>query len=187
MNPVIDNIRSRRSVRSYADKPLPREVLAQVLEAGNLAPSGMNTQGWRFVVVESAGARKRLADLALPRYQKWLAQASESFRERRKAVDAQSADPVYYSAPAAIFVIGSGMTAPLDCPMVCQNMMLAARSLGIGSCWVYMGQLIMDDPEIQKLFCMKEEEKVYGPIVLGYPNGDFPPAPAKKQAVVKWL
>ena len=52
MNAVIEAIRKRRSVRAYEPKPVPRDVINAIIEAGNEAPSAMNSQPWRFVVVE---------------------------------------------------------------------------------------------------------------------------------------
>ncbi|MBS1192304.1 MAG: Nitroreductase family protein, partial [Nitrospirae bacterium] len=51
MNRVIESIRKRRSIRAYDAKPVPRELVNTVIEAGNEAPSAMNSQPWRFVVV----------------------------------------------------------------------------------------------------------------------------------------
>ena len=106
----------------------------------------------------------------------------------RKEIDARVSDPVYYDAPAIMFVIGSGMTSDFDTPMVCENIMLAARSFGMESCWVYFGQLPLDDHEVRNALEMREGEKVYGPILLGYPKGgEFPAPPPKKDAVIKWI
>jgi nitroreductase len=186
MNPVIETILNRRSVRAYKPDPLPREVLETLVKAGTYAPTGSNAQTWRFVVVTEAPMRARLAELALPRYQKWLSSAPEAFRSLRREIDAASTDPVYYAAPAVVFVIGSGPTGDLDCAMACQNIMLAARSLGIGSCWSYFGQLVLDAPEVRSLLELREGEKVYGPLVLGYPQTGFPEAPPKRPPMVKW-
>ena len=187
MNSLIETIKQRRSVRSFESRPIPKEALNAIINAGNMAPSGCNAQGWRFVVVTDKIFRKKLAELALPRYKKWMEKSGETLKEMRKEIDEKVGDPVYYDAPAVLFVIGSGMTAGLDCPMVCENMMLAARSLGIGSCWVYFGQLVLDDPGIRKSLELKQDENVYGPILLGYPKGDFPEPPLKKDPVVKWI
>jgi nitroreductase len=187
MNQVIENIQKRRSVRFYEPKPIPKEILTDIINAGNLAPSGCNAQGWRFVVAENEAFRNKLAGLAILRYKKWMENAPQQLKDMRKEIDTQAGDPVYYLAPAIIFVIGSGMTADYDSPMVCENIMLAARSLGIGSCWVYFGQLVLDDPEVRKALELKAEEKVYGPILLGYPKGDFPETPEKKPPVIKWI
>ncbi len=187
MNPVIENIKKRRSVRLYESKPISKEILTEIIDAGNSAPSGCNAQNWRFVIVEDAAFRKKLADIAIPRYKEWMKKAPAQMKEMKDAIDAQVSDPVYYSAPVVVFVIGWGMTSDYDTSMVCQNIMLAARSFGIGSCWVYFGQLALDDAEIRKALELKKEEKVYGPILLGYPKGNFPEPPDKKSPTVKWI
>ncbi|MFA6078597.1 MAG: nitroreductase [Candidatus Omnitrophota bacterium] len=187
MNKVIENIAARRSVRYYDSKPIPKDTLQAIIDAGNMAPTGCNAQGWRFVVITDETFRKRMADLALPKYKDWMKRSGESIKELREEIDAVASDPVYYDAPAVLFVIGQGMTADLDSPMVCQNMMLAARSLGIGSCWVFFGQMILDDAQIRSSLELKQGEKVYGPILLGYPKNDFPEPPAKKPPVIKWI
>jgi len=148
--------------------------------------SGNNAQGWRFVVVEDSVLIKKLAALALPRYRAWMEKAPQSLKDKRAGIDKHAEDPVYYSAPVILFVINSGMTSDMDTPMVCQNIMLAARSYGIGSCWVFFGQLPADDPEIRKILELKEGEKIYGPVVLGYPKNGFPEACSKKEPVIKW-
>ena len=187
-NPVLENINNRRSVRNFTNKEISKEILETIIKAGNMAPSGSNVQPWRFVVITDPSARQKLAELALPRYSEWLGKADPQMQERRREVDKITPDPIYYSAPAIIFVIGQGTFNSFDCPMVCENMMLAARSLGIGSCWVFFGQLIIDNPEIRQLLELKADEKVFGPLVLGYPkDGVFPPCPPKKDANVKWV
>ncbi|MCD4813939.1 nitroreductase family protein [bacterium] len=187
MNPVIDTIMQRRSVRFFKDKAIPQAMLETLLLAGSYAPSGNNLQPWRFVVVTDPSFRAKLAEKSLARYQQWIINAPEALQARRREIDAKVTDPVYYGAPAIIFVIGSGMTAEMDCPMACQNIMLAARSFELGSCWVYFGQLAMDDPEIREILALKEGEKIYGPLVLGYPREGFPPSPQKNSLKVKWV
>jgi len=187
MNQIIENIKARRAVRKYSSKPIPREVLETIIAAGNAAPSGCNAQGWRFVVVEDQAFRQKLAGSALPVYKRWIEKVPDQMREMRADIDKQFSDPIYYSAPVVMFVIGSGVTPDMDCPMVCQNMMLAARSLGIGSCWVHFGQFALKDPEVKNALDLKKEEKVYGPVLFGYPEDGFPEAPPKKPAQIKWI
>lgn len=184
---AIETIKKRRSVRSYMQKPIPRDILKIIINAGNCAPSGGNAQGWRFVVVENERFRNKLSELVLPRYKKWMENAPDGLKEMRKEIDANSEDPVYYNAPVIVFIIGSGMTADFDCPMVCENMMLAARSIDIGSCWVYFGQLVLDDQDIREELNLQEDEKVFGPILLGYPKSGFPDGPEKKGPNIKWV
>ncbi len=188
MNPVMETIAERRSVRSYESKPVPHDILVQLIEAANQAPSGMNTQPWRFVVVENPDLKQKLVDIAVPNSLKYL----EGFKESNPALFeaivkryAELPDPVYYSAPAIIFVIGCGSYAGDSCPMACYALMLAAHSFGIGSCWVKLGSLVTDNPEIVQALGMKEDECIYGPILLGYPKAS-PAAPPKKVPAIQW-
>ncbi|MDD5687582.1 MAG: nitroreductase [Elusimicrobia bacterium] len=187
MNSVIETIKKRRSVRHYDSKPIPKDILEIIIDAGNLAPTGGNAQAWRFVVITDEKFRKKLTTLALPRYKNWMTNASQSLKEMRKVIDDSVEDPVYYSAPVVVFVIGTGMTSDCDCSMVCENIMLSARSFDIGSCWVFFGQLVRDEQEVRKALELKESEKVYGPILLGYPKGDFPDSMPKKKPEIKWI
>lgn len=189
MNPVIEAIKKRRSVRSYEDRPVPRDILDIIIDAGNQAPSAMNSQPWRFVIIEDKSLKKKLLRAALPNAKKILENVREFDPERyaqiMKRYD-ELEDPIYYSAPAVIFVIGSGRYADHSCPLACENIMLAAYSLGIGSCWVGFGSMVTEDAEVLKALDLKEDEKIYGPIVLGYPRL-FPDPPQKKPPCVKWL
>lgn len=189
MNQVIEAIKKRRAVRSYKPDPIPRDVIKTIIEAGNEAPSAMNSQPWRFVVVEDKEIKRKLLQAALPNVQKILEPLKETNPERYEQIKkrfAELKDPVYYSAPAILFVIGSGRYADYSCPLACQNIMLAAYSLGAGSCWVAFGSLITDDAEIVKILELKNDEKIFGPILLGYPDV-YPERPSKKEAVIKWV
>lgn len=189
MNAVIEAIKKRRSIRAYEPKPVPRDVLNAVIEAGNEAPSAMNSQPWRFVVVENASAKKKLLSAALPKAKNITETLKDIDPERYEAIKkryAELPDPVYYSAPAIVFVIGNGSYAGHSCPLACENMMLAAHSLGLGSCWVGFGAMVTDDREVLSLLELQEGDSIFGPILLGYPKTN-PPRPPKKDPKVKWI
>ena len=189
MNTVIDAIKKRRSVRAYESKPIPRDVLNMIIEAGNEAPSAMNSQPWRFVVIEDREAKKKLLAAALPKAKMITEKVKDIDPERYEAIKkryAELPDPVYYSAPVIVFVIGNGMYADHSCPLACENMMLAALSLGLGSCWVGFGSMVTDDPEVRGLLELGEGDAIFGPILLGYPHS-HPPRPPKKDPKVKWI
>jgi len=189
MNAVFEAIRKRRSVRSYETKPVPGDTIRAIIEAGNEAPSAMNSQPWRFVVVEDKGAKERLLQAALPHAKKILEMAKDLDPQRHEMIMkrfSELKDPVYYSAPVVIFVIGSGRYAAHSCPLACENMMLAAHALGLGSCWVGFGSMVTDDAEVRKLLELKEDEAIFGPLLLGYPKV-YPERPPEKEARVKWI
>ena len=186
MNAVIETIRKRRSIRFYEDKPVSKETLEVLLDAGNLAPTG-SRQMWRFAVVTDKAFRQTLKEKALPRYEKWMETfGSPEFRKIREPLDALD-DPIYYGAPAVVFVIGTGPIVQADMPMVSENIILAAESLGLGTCFAYFGQLPIDDAEVKAKLALKDGEAVCGPILVGYPSENQPPATPKKPVEVTWI
>jgi nitroreductase len=189
MNTVLEAICTRRSVRSYKQQAVARDLLTTIIDAANQAPSGMNTQPWRFVVVEDKEFKKKLVATAVPNSKKYLEPLRDVNPSRHALIMKryeELEDPVYYSAAAIIFVIGLGTYASDSCPLACENLMLAAHSLGLASCWVKLGSLILDNPEIARALELKEGETIFGPILIGYPEA-VPKAPPKKDPVIKWI
>jgi nitroreductase len=189
MNPVIETIKKRRSIRSYQSKPVPRELLEMLINAANDAPSSMNTQPWRFVVVENADFKKKMVEVASPKAMAIFKPLKNGDPERYEMILQRftgSPDPIYYSAPAIIFVIGFNAGAADSCHLACENIMLAAASLGLGSCYVKLGSLIADDPEVREAMGLKGEERLFGPILVGYAN-EVPEPPTKNAPSVKWI
>jgi nitroreductase len=189
MNEIIEAIKKRRSVRSYESKPIPKDIINMIIEAGNEAPSAMNSQPWRFVVVEDKKVKEKLLGAALPNVKKILEMIKDADPERYEMIKkryGELKDPVYYSASAIVFVIGSGRYADHSCPLACENMMLAAYSLGLGSCWVGFGAMVTEDAEVRNILELQENERIFGPILLGYPK-DSPERPHKREPQVKWL
>jgi nitroreductase len=201
-NPVIEAISSRRSTRAYEPKPVPRDIINTIIEAGNLAPSrGRFVDGeilfqpWRFVVVEDPEFKQKLVQTANPiwkqsveRIKEMQPEIYENAMNLHNAMD-EPKDMVYYSAPVIIFVIGqAGYT--VSCALACQNIMLAAHSLGLGSCYVGFGAMIKGNADAVESLELTEDEQIYGPIVVGYPK-DIPEGRAmlseKKAPVIKWI
>ncbi len=184
-NPVLRTIIERRSVRKYKEQKVPRGLLEKVIEAGNHAPSVDNLQPWRFVVVEDEGVKEKLRKVAVPRWRSIIEGLKESDPDRFQIFGKFMGvnDPVYFSAPVIIFVIGP---SGVNCALACENMMLAAHALGLGSCYAGWGTLSMEDPDLRQLFMLEEKERVFGPILVGYPE-KIPLAPEKKVPNIKWF
>jgi nitroreductase len=189
MNAVIDALRTRRSVRSYESTAVPRDLLTAVIDAANQAPSGMNTQPWRFVVVEDSDLKRALVETAVPNSLKYLEPVKDTNPARYRIIlkrYEELPDPVYYSAPVIIFVLGCGPYAQDSCPLACANLMIAAHSLGLGTCWVRLGSLVTDNPGIVEALGIRQGEQIFGPILVGYPKG-ITPAPAKREPAIQWI
>lgn len=130
-NEVLENIKSRRSVRTYTERQVSAGDLNLILEAAAYAPSGMNFQTWHFTAIQDAAVLTEL-------------------NEKIKGAFAKSDDPhlqerghsetycCYYHAPTLVIVSNEPTRwwAPMDCACALQNIFLAAKSLGIGSCWI---------------------------------------------------
>jgi nitroreductase len=204
VNPVLKTINNRRSTRSYKPTPIPKDVIKSIIEAGNRAPSRGRVergkkdpvfQPWRFVVVEDPEFKQQLVQTTLPIWQKGQEQIKALFPEwyeravRLAAVMDEPKDMVYYAAPVILFVIGLKEYA-VSCGLACQNIMIAAQSLGLGSCYVGFGALVQGNADIVQTLELTENERIYGPIVLGYPK-DIPEAQSmlskKEEPRIKWI
>lgn len=189
MNDTLRVIAKRRAVRSYEPKAVPKNIIKKIINAANQAPSGMNSQPWRFVVVTDKRFHNKLTETAIPKSKRLLKSLKKPFPERYDAIMKrydELEDPIYYSAPVIIFVIGTDSFVDLSCPLACQNIMLAARSLGLGSCWIHFGSLVTHNNAIKKSMGLKKGEKIFGPIIIGYTR-KFPKPPPKKKPRVKWI
>jgi nitroreductase len=184
MNPVIEAIKSRRAIRSFEDKPVPDQTIQTLLEAATYAPSAINIQPWKFTVVTNKEAMKQLSDMAKPALIRMLPDVGD---EGLMGLKKRLSDPqynIFYNAPLLIFV--SGIKSPYaiyDCSMAAQNMMLAAYSLGIGSCWIGTAVHTANDPKVKADLGVPEDHEVHAAIIFGYPKG-APKAPLRRPAVV---
>lgn len=120
-NQVIETIMARRSVRKYKETPVERCKLQKIVECGINAPSGMNKQPWQVRVVDS---------------REYIDGITGVFRKANpRMADDASFKNMFRNAPAVIFIAspadGSGQ---LDCGLLGENMILAAQSMGLGTC-----------------------------------------------------
>jgi nitroreductase len=203
MNPTLEAIKNRRSIRDYEQKPVPQDIINQIIAAGNQAPytSMTTTQPWRFVVVQNPELKQKLLQTTMPFWK----QSIEPLKEAQPALykiamslyDAleEPKDVIYYQAPVILFVIGPADN-PVSCALACENIMIAAQSLGLGSCYVGFGAMIKGNAEVVAALELKETEAVYGPRLLGYPKQTPNPAvaaalktmvPNKKDSQTKWI
>lgn len=193
MHPILEVIKHRRSVRFFDSKPVPKKIVTTIIEAGNHAPSAGNSQPWRFIVLADENIKKLLLDITFPKWQKIIEHLKTAlpeyyteimFETRYNELD-EPKDPIYFHAPIILFVIGPRRHA-IDCALACQNIMLSAHGLGLGTCYVGFGAMITDNAEIREIFDLKEDEQVH-PILLGYPQTDLPRRPPKKAPQIIWL
>lgn len=131
INPTIETILSRRSIRKYEARPVEDEKIELILKCGQFAPSRQNGQAWHFTVVTN---RDLLNRISAKNKEIFLNSSDEKFRKMAE-------DPNYDSfrgSPMAIIVSGEGdeKRSMADCANAVENMTLAAHSLGLGSCYL---------------------------------------------------
>ncbi len=174
MNAVLDNILTRRSIRAYQQRQIPRDDLQTILEAGSYAPSAMGAQSWNFLALQSPDARKKVNDalrsalLSLP----VTPDTNPHIAAYIEKAHYENAD-FLYGAPTLVIVSTpkDNPNAQRDTALALGNMMLAAHSLGIGSCWLNQIPGFADMPPIRELFSQLEipdTHTVYGTLSLGY-------------------
>lgn len=152
-NEVLKAIRERRSIRRYTDEQVTDEQLQAVLEAGTWAATGHGTQDPWIVAVQKPDTLDQLR------------------RMNAEAMGVKS-DP-YYGAPTIVLVFASRDNAnnERDASLVLGNMMLAAHSLGLASCWINREDTMFDTDEGQQLmaaFGLPEGLKGIGALSLGF-------------------
>ncbi|UUV17491.1 nitroreductase [Fusobacteria bacterium ZRK30] len=182
MNKVIENIKSRRTTRKFTDTPVEREKLEIIIEAGMWAPSGNNKQSWHFTVVQDEQLLKRLNMAS-----KENASKSEDEYIRNAA---KNMPDVFYGAKTVIVVSASedAHTPIEDISAATQNMLLAAESMGVGTCWNGMRFLFnfMPEHDVIKDLQLPEGVKPFHAVVVGY-KGIEGKAPKRKEGVVQFL
>lgn len=189
---ILSLIQSRRSIRQYQQKPVPKELLEQVVTAGIWAPSAMNEQPWRFAVVTNPAVRQTLTAEAKTELKKFL-QTEEAQKQYGDAVSrfmarAESAeDTIFYGAPVVIFVIQTKAGADhFDCGLAAENMLLCAHGLGLGTVPVGLATPMNNSKIVRDKLNLKTDEKIVIAIALGYPD-EAPEVHERKGEGVRWI
>mgnify|MGYP002514002524 CR=1 FL=1 len=168
MNQTINDILSRRSCKAYRNEMPTKEQLDTVIEAGLYAASGRNLQGAIMLCVTDRALRDRLSAL-------------------NAAVMGAQGDP-FYNAPAVIVVLADKTvrTSVYDGSLVMGNLMLAAHSIGLGSCWIHRAKEEFEMPEYRELLKtlgFNEEYEGIGNCIVGYADMQ----PAEKPRKENWV
>ncbi|MCQ6961508.1 nitroreductase [Mucilaginibacter aquariorum] len=193
-NETLKTIFERRAVRKYRPDMVEEELLDQVLAAGRMAPSAMNRQPWKFYIAthqDTIAAFSRAIAKVTPKvlFRELLkhpvATVKTLLHELPQALHDKSPDPVFHGAPVVIFITApkDNEWAGLDIGMCAQNMMLAARSLGLDSCPVGFAKFIAQTPVYHKLE-VPDAETVHLAVIIGYGNEKPEPHPRETANVI---
>ena len=151
---TLDAIKKRRSIRKYLDVPVEWYKVTKILEAGKQAPSSGNLQNWRFIIVTDKKMRRKLAEASLQQY--WMESAPVHIVVCSQLTIAKQ----FYG------LRGERFYTIQNCAAAIQNMLLAAHSLGLGSCWVGA----FDEGKLKTLLDIPEDVRPEAIITIGYPD-----------------
>jgi len=210
---LVRLMRSRRSCRNYSGREIHRDVLEDLVKIGTTAPSGTNSQLWTFTVLSRRdevvilGDRiarffARLNQMAekswLRFFNRFFGQDQlgryyrryyETVREGLMLWSREGKDTLFHGAPAIILVGGRGRAgSPMeDALLASQNIMLAAHSLGLGTCMIgFAVEAIKRDRTIRKMLEIPGDETVYAAIALGYPAEQYNRPALRKKIIPRF-
>lgn len=166
MNQVIEAMLRRRSCRSYKPEQVREDALQEILLAGTYAASGMGRQSGKIVVVQDKDTIEQL-------------------RAMNAAVMGNPNSDPFYGAPTVCVVLADPdvSTWQEDGSLILGNLMLAASTLGVASCWIHRAQQEFDSPEGKALlekWGIPTRYRGVGHCILGYAAADLPAAKPRK-------
>ncbi len=172
MNETIKTLINRSSCKAYSEKPLPEELINEVVETGLYAPSAMGQQNTACIVVSNKEVRDILEN------------------ENGKVMGKEGLHP-FYNAPVVIIVIAKGHNGIYDGSCTMENMLNAAYSLGLGSCWIHRAKEVCETEYGRKLLQDNgfdpDEWFGVGNMILGYPANEYKPKVPRKENRIKYI
>jgi nitroreductase/NAD-dependent dihydropyrimidine dehydrogenase PreA subunit len=211
---LVQLMASRRSCRCFTDTPVDRAMLEDLIKIGITAPSGTNSQAWTFTILPT---RKAVTSFAghISSYFSSLNTAAEKtmlrmflkligkgeldayyrgyYRKVKEALEewqGSGKDRLFHGSTAAI-IVGSrpGASCPAeDALLATQNILLAAHSMGLGSCLIgYAVAAMKKDPSIQQSVGIPSKEKIHAVIALGYPDEIYQRVAGRKKVTPRYF
>ena len=194
---LVNLMRSRRSCRNYKDKPVPLELLHDLVKVGVSAPSGTNEQAWSFTIMPTREAVMKVGEATMTFFKKlnrmagkaWLRQGlklagkpelsayhaeyAQRVAEAIEEYERSGKERLFHGATAAILVASRpGASTPVeDALLATQNILLAAHAQGLGSCLVgFVVEAAKNDKRVGAAAGMPADETLNAVIALGYPR-----------------
>ena len=174
MDPVLQAIRERRSVRRYTSDPIDDTTLDQLLEAAVWAPSAINAQPWAFGIIRDRSLLERYAEriraiyLSDPPAAELAGTPESVLRHLRDAVSEPGYD-VFYGASTLVTIYATAPRDVPDCFLAGENLMLAAHAAGLGSCPIGLSLPLMNQQGVKDELGVPASFVAALPIIVGHP------------------
>jgi nitroreductase len=186
-------LKSRRSVRVYKNKPVPRDVIARVIEIARYAPTGHNGQDVEWLFIDSREELQHLRKTGVECL-RWIIDTQPTLGEelniKRMLEREESGENVFLRDAPAIIVAHAdknSLIAVVDCTIALSYFDLAARGAGLGCCWNgYLYYMANYYPPMQEAMKLPEGHTTYGCMMIGYPKFSYHRIPLRKQPRITW-
>lgn len=174
MSVVLDEMKTRRSIRKFKPDMVPADVLDQIIEAGTFAANGRGLQSPIIIAVTNKEMRDKIMEM-----------------NRKIGGWEEGFDP-FYGAPVILIVLADAScpTAVYDGSLTMGNLMLAAHDLGIGSCWIHRAKEEFESDwgrNLLRSLGVNGDYEGIGHCALGYADGDYPAAPARNEGRIFYV
>ena len=173
---ALEAIMTRRSTRNYKPDPVEPEKIEKILEAGRQAPSGGNSQSCHLLVIQNRDVIRKLVEMTERAFAGMEADEN-TYASLRHSIEASKKGGYVFCYNAPILIAAANRkdygNNIADCACALENMMVAANALDLGSCWINQLKWLNEEPEILEYLYslgMKETERVYGAVIIGYPE-----------------
>jgi nitroreductase len=184
-NAVLEAIKNRRSVRNFNPEQIKKEEVEAIIEAGLFAPSAMNQQSWHFTVIQDKNMLAKINEVTKAAF------LNSGDEYMMKMAGTNNFSP-FYNAPTFIIVSGDekAIAPHNDGSLAIGNMLLAAHSMDIGSCWIHAMNLLVKTEEGRILMNEAGIPEGYvpvGSVAVGYSASEKPAVKSRKTDCVNYI
>ena len=181
-NQIIDAIKNRRSIRNFKNKKIEEEKINEIIDAGRYAPSAEDRQPWKFIVISdkklilelSNKVKNEIQGVLKKRFIKKYSYPElkdERLTQFMYLMSVSKEDRIFYNAPLLVLIVCKDeMFNDVSCACCAENMMLAAHSLDIGSCWIGFANFLGLDKQTIKDIGVPENHHISVALIFGYPE-----------------
>lgn len=165
---ILECINNRRSTRAYKNEPIPKETINNLIELGTKSPTGSGLEPWGFVIIQNEDEIDSLSEMTkqylldnfeqypyLHQYEDWLKNPKFS---------------VFNHASTLLIIYGNTESHwyVYDCSLAAGNIMLAAHSMGIGTCWIGFAEHSLNTKKFKEKYGIPQKYELVCPISMGY-------------------
>jgi nitroreductase/Pyruvate/2-oxoacid:ferredoxin oxidoreductase delta subunit len=184
-------VMSRRSIRSYRNEPVPRDVITRLIDIARYAPTGHNDQEIRWLVIDDAEKIRRFEGIGLD-WMRAVSQQSSAMADMLVGAikRSEAGIPMFLRNVPALMIACAGAKNPIanyDSTIALATFDLAANAAGLGCCWAGFFMMAANTfPPLKAELNLPEDQQVYGALMLGYPNYRYRRIPTRLPASITW-